>query len=122
MSPKMSIMKTLTKETYKFPCERWLDANEDDNEVVRELPATGALIPEPLTRTLSRIIIIVIYKMISLSNGHFCFSSYQVSHHSVHREHERRRNRRTCVSVSDRGSGRHRRTRFDQLQEQCQQV
>ncbi|XP_016111282.1 lipoxygenase homology domain-containing protein 1 [Sinocyclocheilus grahami] len=45
---RMSIMKTLTKETYKFPCERWLDANEDDNEVVRELPATGDLIPEPL--------------------------------------------------------------------------
>ncbi|XP_073676001.1 lipoxygenase homology domain-containing protein 1-like [Garra rufa] len=46
---RMSIMKTLTKETFKFPCERWLDANEDDNEVVRELPATGDLIPEPLT-------------------------------------------------------------------------
>ncbi|XP_056097903.1 lipoxygenase homology domain-containing protein 1 isoform X1 [Rhinichthys klamathensis goyatoka] len=45
---RMSIMKTLTKETYKFPCERWLDTNEDDNEVVRELPATGELIPEPL--------------------------------------------------------------------------
>ncbi|TRZ03142.1 hypothetical protein DNTS_014536 [Danionella cerebrum] len=45
---KISIMKTLTKETYKFPCERWLDTNEDDNEVVRELPATGDLIPEPL--------------------------------------------------------------------------
>ncbi|KAK2899220.1 hypothetical protein Q8A67_010638 [Cirrhinus molitorella] len=45
---RMSIMKTLTKETFKFPCERWLDANEDDNEVVRELPATGDLIPEPL--------------------------------------------------------------------------
>uniref|UniRef100_A0A8C1ZDH5 Lipoxygenase homology domains 1b n=1 Tax=Cyprinus carpio TaxID=7962 RepID=A0A8C1ZDH5_CYPCA len=45
---RMSIMKTLTKETYKFPCERWLDANEEDNEVVRELPATGDLIPEPL--------------------------------------------------------------------------
>ncbi|XP_058639789.1 lipoxygenase homology domain-containing protein 1 isoform X2 [Onychostoma macrolepis] len=46
---RMSIMKTLTKETYKFPSERWLDANEDDNEVVRELPATGDLISEPLT-------------------------------------------------------------------------
>ena len=41
-------MKTLTKEKYTFPCERWLDTNEDDNEVVRELPATGELIPEPL--------------------------------------------------------------------------
>lgn len=41
-------MKTLTKEKYKFPCERWLDTNEDDNEVVRELPACGELISEPL--------------------------------------------------------------------------
>lgn len=55
----MSIMKTLTKETYKFPCERWLDANEEDNEVVRELPATGDLIPEPLPRTLLCITIMV---------------------------------------------------------------
>uniref|UniRef100_A0AAV2MQR6 PLAT domain-containing protein n=1 Tax=Knipowitschia caucasica TaxID=637954 RepID=A0AAV2MQR6_KNICA len=46
---KATIMKTLTKEKYTFPCERWLDVNEDDNEVVRELPATGALIDEPLT-------------------------------------------------------------------------
>ncbi|XP_071394579.1 lipoxygenase homology domain-containing protein 1 [Centroberyx affinis] len=45
---KASIMKTLTKEKYKFPCERWLDTNEDDNEVVRELPAMGDLIAEPL--------------------------------------------------------------------------
>lgn len=41
-------MKTLTKEKYKFSCERWLDTNEDDNEVVRELPASGDLISEPL--------------------------------------------------------------------------
>lgn len=41
-------MKTLTKEKYMFPCERWLDSNEDDQEVVRELPATGDLISEPL--------------------------------------------------------------------------
>lgn len=41
-------MKTLTKEKYTFPCERWLDTNEDDNEVVRELPAIGDLIAEPL--------------------------------------------------------------------------
>ncbi len=91
MSPKMSIMKTLTKETYKFPCERWLDANEDDNEVVRELPGTGDLIPEPLTRTYHALLLSLTYKMISLSNGYFCFSSYQVPHHSVHRERERRR-------------------------------
>uniref|UniRef100_A0A3Q2PVY7 Lipoxygenase homology PLAT domains 1 n=1 Tax=Fundulus heteroclitus TaxID=8078 RepID=A0A3Q2PVY7_FUNHE len=40
----LSKMKTLTKEKYTFPCERWLDINEDDNEVVRELPACGELI------------------------------------------------------------------------------
>ncbi|XP_030643524.1 lipoxygenase homology domain-containing protein 1 [Chanos chanos] len=45
---RVTLMKTLTKEKFKFPCERWLDTNEDDNEVVRELPATGELIPEPL--------------------------------------------------------------------------
>ncbi|KAJ7993944.1 hypothetical protein DPEC_G00259930 [Dallia pectoralis] len=45
---KVSLMKTLTKEKFKFPCERWLDSNEDDNELVRELPATGDLIAEPL--------------------------------------------------------------------------
>ncbi|XP_076859680.1 lipoxygenase homology domain-containing protein 1 [Brachyhypopomus gauderio] len=45
---RVTILKTLTKEKFKFPCERWLDTNEDDNEVVRELPATGDLIQEPL--------------------------------------------------------------------------
>ncbi|XP_037833937.1 lipoxygenase homology domain-containing protein 1-like [Kryptolebias marmoratus] len=45
---KVTLMKTLTKEKYTFPCERWLDINEDDNEVVRELPASGDLIDEPL--------------------------------------------------------------------------
>lgn len=46
-----TLMKTLTKEKYNFPCERWLDTNEDDNEVVRELPACGEIVPEPLPRT-----------------------------------------------------------------------
>lgn len=46
-----TLMKTLTKDKYTFPCERWLDTNEDDNEVVRELPATGELIAEPLPCT-----------------------------------------------------------------------
>ncbi|KAJ3604053.1 hypothetical protein NHX12_028794 [Muraenolepis orangiensis] len=45
---KATIMKTLTKEKYSFPCERWLDTSEDDQEVVRELPALGDTIPEPL--------------------------------------------------------------------------
>ncbi|XP_065818145.1 lipoxygenase homology domain-containing protein 1 [Labrus bergylta] len=45
---KATLMKTLTKEKYTFPCERWLDTNEDDNEVVRELAATGQQVAEPL--------------------------------------------------------------------------
>lgn len=42
------MLKTLTMEKYSFECGRWLDINEDDNEIVRELPATGVLIDEPL--------------------------------------------------------------------------
>ncbi|KAG7499250.1 lipoxygenase-likey domain-containing protein 1 isoform X1 [Solea senegalensis] len=45
---KVTLLKTLTVEKYSFECGRWLDVNEDDNEIVRELPATGALIDEPL--------------------------------------------------------------------------
>ncbi|XP_068508966.1 lipoxygenase homology domain-containing protein 1 [Syngnathus scovelli] len=45
---RISLLKTLTMEKYKFECGRWLDINEDDNEIVRELPATGTLCGEPL--------------------------------------------------------------------------
>ncbi|XP_062291185.1 lipoxygenase homology domain-containing protein 1 [Scomber scombrus] len=45
---RVTLLKTLTKEKYSFECGRWLDINEDDNEIIRELPATGALIDEPL--------------------------------------------------------------------------
>ncbi|XP_023816876.1 lipoxygenase homology domain-containing protein 1 [Oryzias latipes] len=45
---KVTLLKTLTMEKYSFECGRWLDINEDDNEIVRELPATGAFIDEPL--------------------------------------------------------------------------
>ncbi|KAL1253398.1 hypothetical protein QQF64_018091 [Cirrhinus molitorella] len=45
---RVTLMKTLTREKYSFVCNRWLDINEDDNEIVRELPATGKLVPEPL--------------------------------------------------------------------------
>ncbi|KAM8782294.1 lipoxygenase homology domain-containing protein 1 isoform 1-T1 [Rhynchonycteris naso] len=38
---KMTLMNTLTKDKYNFICNRWLDANEDDNEVVREMTAEG---------------------------------------------------------------------------------
>uniref|UniRef100_A0A8C1Q280 Lipoxygenase homology domains 1a n=1 Tax=Cyprinus carpio TaxID=7962 RepID=A0A8C1Q280_CYPCA len=43
---RVTLMKTLTREKYSFVCNRWLDINEDDNEIVRELPATGKLVPE----------------------------------------------------------------------------
>uniref|UniRef100_A0A3Q3IZ75 PLAT domain-containing protein n=1 Tax=Monopterus albus TaxID=43700 RepID=A0A3Q3IZ75_MONAL len=43
---KITLLKTLTMEKYSFQCGRWLDISEDDNEIVRELPATGALIDE----------------------------------------------------------------------------
>ncbi|KAM6985878.1 lipoxygenase homology domain-containing protein 1 [Aplochiton taeniatus] len=45
---RVTLMKTLTREKYSFTCGRWLDINEDDNEIIRELPATGAIVPEPL--------------------------------------------------------------------------
>uniref|UniRef100_A0A670JIB8 Lipoxygenase homology PLAT domains 1 n=1 Tax=Podarcis muralis TaxID=64176 RepID=A0A670JIB8_PODMU len=38
---KVTLLKTLTKEKYTFNCDRWLDSNEDDNEIVRELTAEG---------------------------------------------------------------------------------
>ncbi|TKS84776.1 Lipoxygenase -like proteiny domain-containing protein 1 [Collichthys lucidus] len=44
----VTLLKTVNMEKYSFQCGRWLDVNEDDNEIIRELPATGALIDEPL--------------------------------------------------------------------------
>lgn len=41
-------MKTMTREKYNFACNRWLDINEDDQEIIRELPATGVHVPDPL--------------------------------------------------------------------------
>uniref|UniRef100_U3K2M7 Lipoxygenase homology PLAT domains 1 n=1 Tax=Ficedula albicollis TaxID=59894 RepID=U3K2M7_FICAL len=43
---KVTLLKTLTKEKYSFNCGRWLDINEEDNEIVRELPAEGSLVTE----------------------------------------------------------------------------
>ncbi|XP_070707153.1 lipoxygenase homology domain-containing protein 1 [Pempheris klunzingeri] len=45
---KVTLLKTLTMEKYSFHCGRWLDINEDDNEIAREIPATGELIDDPL--------------------------------------------------------------------------
>lgn len=47
---QVTIMKTMTREKYNFACNRWLDINEDDQEIIRELPATGVHVPEPLPR------------------------------------------------------------------------
>uniref|UniRef100_A0A8D1I1A2 Lipoxygenase homology PLAT domains 1 n=1 Tax=Sus scrofa TaxID=9823 RepID=A0A8D1I1A2_PIG len=38
---KMTLMNTLTKDKYNFNCNCWLNANEDDNEIVREMTAEG---------------------------------------------------------------------------------
>ncbi|XP_021542012.1 lipoxygenase homology domain-containing protein 1 isoform X2 [Neomonachus schauinslandi] len=38
---RMTLVNTLTKDKYNFNCNRWLDANEDDNEIVREITAEG---------------------------------------------------------------------------------
>lgn len=38
---QMTLMNPLTKDKYNFICNRWLDANEDDNEIVREMTAEG---------------------------------------------------------------------------------
>uniref|UniRef100_A0A5F8GTD3 Lipoxygenase homology PLAT domains 1 n=1 Tax=Monodelphis domestica TaxID=13616 RepID=A0A5F8GTD3_MONDO len=38
---KMTLMNNLTKAKYNFKCNRWLDTNEDDYEIVRELTAEG---------------------------------------------------------------------------------
>ncbi|MED6262282.1 Lipoxygenase y domain-containing protein 1, partial [Ataeniobius toweri] len=45
---KVTLFKMLTMDKYSFECGRWLDINEDDNEIVRELPAKGTLTDEPL--------------------------------------------------------------------------
>ncbi|KAI5096357.1 lipoxygenase-like domain-containing protein 1, partial [Silurus meridionalis] len=45
---RVTLMKTMTREKYNFTCNRWLDINEDDQEIIRELPATGIHVPEPL--------------------------------------------------------------------------
>ncbi|XP_059845764.1 lipoxygenase homology domain-containing protein 1 [Hypanus sabinus] len=54
---KVTLMKSLTKEKYNFRCSRWLDINEDDNEIIRELPAEGDLVDEVQPLVKYRIII-----------------------------------------------------------------
>lgn len=108
-------MKTLTKEKYNFPCERWLDTNEDDNEVVRELPACGELVPEPLPRTLftpnftslATAVFVPNTKMHKLS---FLCCSDQIQGDGLHGDDQRQRDRRLCFPEFDGKPGGHRRS------------
>ena len=36
------------KERFSFPCDRWLAEDEDDKEIVREIPAEAPSIKKPL--------------------------------------------------------------------------
>ncbi|XP_043570379.1 lipoxygenase homology domain-containing protein 1-like [Chiloscyllium plagiosum] len=54
---KVTLMKSLTKEKYNFKCGRWLDINEDDNEIIRELPAEGDCVDEVQPLVKYRVII-----------------------------------------------------------------
>lgn len=60
-------------EKYSFECGRWLDINEDDNEIVRELPATGALIDEPLPCKL------FVWESVQIVKLYVCFMWFNVS-------------------------------------------
>lgn len=41
----------LTRDRYVFRCGRWLSKNEDDKQIIRELPADGPGIEKPLPVT-----------------------------------------------------------------------
>ena len=45
---RIEIENTRTKEKYFFICNRWLAKDEDDRQIVRELPAEGDEIKKPL--------------------------------------------------------------------------
>lgn len=113
-----------------FPCERWLDTNEDDNEVVRELPANGELIPEPLPRMYSICTCIHLERPKSaLPNVEknvmyyvFLFCSDQIQSNSLHGDNRRQRHRCIRFSKSNWRPGGHRRSAAGQLQKQHQQV
>lgn len=40
----MILMNILIKDKYNFNCNRWLDVNEDDNEIVREMIVEGLIV------------------------------------------------------------------------------
>ncbi|CAE1278375.1 unnamed protein product [Acanthosepion pharaonis] len=45
---KVELRNIATKKEYVFYCNRWLATDEDDNQILRELPATGEGIKKPL--------------------------------------------------------------------------
>uniref|UniRef100_A0A4W3HXD7 Lipoxygenase homology PLAT domains 1 n=1 Tax=Callorhinchus milii TaxID=7868 RepID=A0A4W3HXD7_CALMI len=49
--------RSLTQEKYDFKCNRWLDMNEDDHEIIRELTAEGPLVPNVLPVLKYRVVI-----------------------------------------------------------------
>ncbi|XP_032326338.1 LOW QUALITY PROTEIN: lipoxygenase homology domain-containing protein 1 [Camelus ferus] len=54
---RMTLMNTLTKDKYNFNCNRWLDANEDDNEIVREMTAEGPTVRRIMGMARYRVIV-----------------------------------------------------------------
>lgn len=46
---KIEITNRDTGDKYIFNCDRWLATDEDDGEIIRELPAEGKGIKKPLT-------------------------------------------------------------------------
>ena len=48
ISTQINLTRRDKKEKYEFHCERWLASDEDDEEIVRELPAESHLIKKPL--------------------------------------------------------------------------
>ena len=50
-----------SKQCFTFPCDRWLAKDEDDGEIIRELPATGDAIKKPLPCKLCLFVYIITY-------------------------------------------------------------
>lgn len=139
---QITLLKTLTMEKYSFQCGRWLDINEDDNEIVRELPATGALIDEPLpckrhaesntdwilTGFLTQSQCRYLNSMLAVSSNIMwvsfpaLFFSDKVSRYHLHRQHQRQWHRCHRLPQYHRRPGWHRGATHDHEQKQRQQI
>eukprot|EP00049_Salpingoeca_infusionum_P008102 m.131391 g.131391 ORF g.131391 m.131391 type:complete len:2461 (+) comp13915_c0_seq1:231-7613(+) len=51
----IELSKIDTGDTYTFHCAQWLATDQDDGEIIRELPATGPLVKKPLVPLLYRV-------------------------------------------------------------------